>query len=72
MFLGTKGNEITTLITSFLYPRLGPGMLSERVAQALEERNFPVRLGHRVTKLHLENNRIAQIGVNNALETNRA
>jgi protoporphyrinogen oxidase len=65
MFLGTKNNEITTLITSFLYPRLGPGMLWEKVAQALEERDFPVRLGHKVTKLHLENNRIAQISVRN-------
>ena len=33
MFIGTKNNAITTLITSFLYPRLGPGMLWENVAQ---------------------------------------
>jgi protoporphyrinogen oxidase len=65
MFLGTKKNEITTLITSFLYPRLGPGMLWEKVAQSLEKSNAPVRLGYRVTKLHLEDNRIVQISVNN-------
>ena len=63
MFLGTKNNEITTLITSFLYPRLGPGMLWEKVANALTERDFPVRLGHTVTKFHLENQKLVQVTV---------
>ena len=66
MFVGTKKDEITTLITSFLYPRLGPGMLWEKVAQDLAERDFAVRLAHRVTKLHLENNKLAQITVTNS------
>ena len=65
MFLGTKDNEITTLITSFLYPRLGPGMLWEKVAQLLGECDFPVRLGHRVTKIHWANKKLTQVTVMN-------
>jgi len=53
MFLKRKDDEITTLIRQFSYPRLGPGMMWERVAQILAARGFPVRLGCRVTKLHL-------------------
>ena len=65
MFVGTKNDEITTLITRFLYPRLGPGMLWEKVAQVLDERNFPVRFGHKITKLHLSNGKLAQVTVTN-------
>ena len=45
MFLGTKNNEITTLITSFLYPRLGPGMLWEKVAQRPNRTRFSCSIG---------------------------
>jgi protoporphyrinogen oxidase len=54
MFLQNNKNEITTLIRQFSYPRLGPGMMWERVAQLLAERGFPVRFGHKVTRLHLK------------------
>jgi len=63
MFIGTKENEITTLITKFLYPRLGPGMLWERVALILAGRKLPVQLGYRVTKLHLAHGRLGQVTV---------
>ena len=63
MFIGTKENEITTLITKFLYPRLGPGMLWERVALILAGRKLPVQLGYRVTKLHLAHGRLVEVTV---------
>jgi protoporphyrinogen oxidase len=63
MFLGTKEGEITSLIDKFLYPRLGPGMMWERVAQILTERGFPVRLGCRVTQLHLTEGRLTAVTV---------
>lgn len=65
MFIGTKNNAITSLITSFLYPRLGPGMLWENVAQLLSDRGYPVRLGHRVTKFHLANGKLEQVTITN-------
>ena len=58
MFLGNKKNDITSLIAQFRYPRLGPGMMWERVAQILANRGFPVRVAHKVTKLHVAKRRI--------------
>ena len=66
MFLGSKDGEITTLIGKFAYPRLGPGMMWERVAQVLERRGFPVRFGCRVTKLHLNEGRLTAVTVKEA------
>jgi protoporphyrinogen oxidase len=63
MFLRSKENEITSLIEKFLYPRLGPGMMWERVAQVLEERGFPVRLGCKVAKLHLTRGKLTAVTV---------
>ena len=63
MFLRSKENEITSLIEKFLYPRLGPGMMWERVAQVLEERGFPVRLGWKVAKLHLTRGKLTAVTV---------
>jgi protoporphyrinogen oxidase len=61
MFLGGRDGEITTLISQFSYPRLGPGMMWEKVAQVLATRGFPVRLGCRVTKLHLADGRLKAV-----------
>lgn len=42
----------TSLIEQFLYPKLGPGQLWERVAQLVEEAGGEVRLGWRVESIH--------------------
>jgi protoporphyrinogen oxidase len=63
MFLKDKENEVTSLIREFLYPRLGPGMMWERVAQILAGRGFPVQLGCKVTKLHLMQERLTAVTV---------
>jgi protoporphyrinogen oxidase len=61
MFLRGKEGEITTLISQFSYPRLGPGMMWEKVAQVLAARGFPVRLGWQVIKLHLADGRLTAV-----------
>jgi protoporphyrinogen oxidase len=62
MFLGND-DEITTFIGQFRYPRLGPGMMWERVAEILTRRGVPIYLGHSVTKLHVVEGRIAAVTV---------
>lgn len=44
----------TSLIEQFLYPKYGPGQLWERVATLVEEGGGEVRLGWKVTGIHVE------------------
>ena len=44
----------TSLIEQFLYPKHGPGQLWEHVADLVEEHGGEIRLGWRVTGLHVE------------------
>jgi protoporphyrinogen oxidase len=44
----------TSLIEQFLYPKFGPGQLWERVARLVEENGGEVRLGWKVTRIHVE------------------
>jgi protoporphyrinogen oxidase len=46
-------NSETSLIEQFLYPKYGPGQLWERVARMVEQSGGEVRLGWRVTRLHV-------------------
>jgi protoporphyrinogen oxidase len=43
----------TSLIEQFLYPKFGPGQLWEHVAKLVEEGGGEVRMGWRVSKLHV-------------------
>lgn len=45
---GDRSKEIKTLITSFRYPRLGPGMLWEAAAEKIHEWGGSVEMGTRV------------------------
>jgi len=47
----------TSLIEQFLYPKYGPGQLWERVATLVEQSGGEVRLGWKVTKLHVRKER---------------
>jgi protoporphyrinogen oxidase len=60
MFKGSN-NEITTLTRQFHYPRLGPGMMGDRVAEILKRRGVPIHLGRRVTKVHLAEGRVTAV-----------
>ncbi|MEO7083487.1 MAG: NAD(P)/FAD-dependent oxidoreductase [Gemmatimonadaceae bacterium] len=45
-----SSDTIKTLVTSFRYPRLGPGMMWERCRDRIVEMGGEVLLGHRVTE----------------------
>ncbi len=49
--LGKRGKTIKTLIDEFRYPRLGPGMMWEKVADNLTEAGCPLHMNHRVDKI---------------------
>lgn len=55
MFIKPK-NTIKTLIEEFQYPRLGPGMLWERVRQKIEEHQGTVLLNSKVTRIYRQGN----------------
>lgn len=48
---GDRSQEIKTLITSFRYPRLGPGMLWEAVAQKVQNLGGSVEMGTRAVAI---------------------
>jgi protoporphyrinogen oxidase len=58
--LAQKGTE-TSLIEQFLYPKLGPGQMWERVAAEVEARGGKVVHHQRVTRLEVEGDRIAAV-----------
>jgi protoporphyrinogen oxidase len=45
-----RGEVVKTLIDSFRYPRLGPGMMWEACRRRVEDLGGSVRLGHKVTR----------------------
>ena len=63
MLFGNSGNDVTSLIEEFHYPRLGPGMMWERTAQILSERGVRIRLGQQVVKIHLQNSRFSAVTI---------
>ncbi|HEY4690436.1 MAG TPA: NAD(P)/FAD-dependent oxidoreductase [Anaerolineae bacterium] len=48
---GQRGGKVKSLIQEFHYPRLGPGMLWERVAEIVESRGSTVRLNVEVVRV---------------------
>jgi protoporphyrinogen oxidase len=50
-----------TLATEFLYPRLGPGMLWERMRAAAEAAGADFRLGHRLLRLRHDGAAVRQV-----------
>ena len=55
---GRDGQVITTLIDSFRYPRLGPGMLWERCEELLAGRGSPTVRGVRVERIRHRRGRV--------------
>lgn len=51
----------TSLIEEFLYPKYGPGQMWETVAEEIVRRGGRVLLWQRVTKLHVDGNRITGV-----------
>lgn len=58
-----RGNAVKTLISSFDYPRKGPGMMWEAFADAVCEKGGSVRLGAEVQKIFHSNNRVESVAI---------
>lgn len=59
-----KGKQtIKTLIDEFRYPRLGPGMMWEKLTENLEAGGTTVELGRKVTKIRWEEGRATEVEV---------
>jgi protoporphyrinogen oxidase len=61
--VGQRGEIVKTLIEQFEYPRLGPGMMWERVAEDLSGRGVAIELGAKVIEIHHEGGRIGSLVV---------
>ena len=60
-----RGQVVTTLIEQFHYPKLGPGMMWERVTELLGEKGYPVQKGWNVSQLHHDGQRITAVTTEN-------
>lgn len=60
-------NTATSLIEEFQYPRLGPGMLWERMSDMIEERDGDVRRESFVRRVMHENGRVTGIEIDEVL-----
>ena len=58
-----RDGTVKTLIQQFEYPRLGPGMLWERVAEMVEARGGVVRLNTEVTRALHRSGRVTDVAV---------
>jgi protoporphyrinogen oxidase len=57
----------TTLISQFIYPKLGPGQLWEEVAEIIKSKGGRICLRQRVTGLKCEANKISEVQVKNEI-----
>ncbi len=64
--IGQKGTE-TSLIETFLYPKLGPGQVWEQVASQILKSGGEIHFGVRVDRISTQTNRVLSVeGVNEA------
>jgi protoporphyrinogen oxidase len=56
--IGDRNQKVKSLIDAFLYPRLGPGMLWERMAEAVVDGGGEVHIGRPVVGIRRDGNRI--------------
>ena len=56
-----RKEDITTLIRQFHYPRLGPGMMWEKVTEILKERGVRVCLGRKVDRVNLSDSMVTSV-----------
>ena len=62
--IGAKQKEVeTSLIESFVYPKLGPGQLWETVAKDITEKGGEIAMNAPVKKVHVSDNRVDYIEV---------
>lgn len=63
--LAQKGTN-TSLIERFLYPKYGPGQMWRIVADEVRSRGGEIHMGHTVTAVQLENQRVAGVTTTDA------
>lgn len=56
--VGARGSNVKTLIDEFLYPRLGPGQMWERMAAAVDANGGRVHMQRPVRRILREGNRV--------------
>lgn len=59
-----RGAVVKTLIKEFDYPRLGPGMMWETMAELIRESGGTIQLGTRVEKIHWSDDRVKAVEIN--------
>jgi protoporphyrinogen oxidase len=57
----SKGEVVKTLIDSFLYPKRGPGMMWERVAETVQSNGCQLKMERCVERIHWQDNRILSV-----------
>lgn len=62
-----KHGQVKSLIEKFQYPKYGPGMFYERLAEKLQERGAEIKLQHKVIKISHEGESVKSITVKNNL-----
>ncbi|HVF41724.1 MAG TPA: NAD(P)/FAD-dependent oxidoreductase [Pyrinomonadaceae bacterium] len=60
---GDDGTVVKTLIDEFDYPRLGPGMMWEAMADSVRERGGEVRLGASVERINMSGRRVESVEI---------
>ena len=60
-FFGNKGDKVKSLISEFNYPRYGPGQMWETMTDEIRRQGGEVLLGHPVTKLEIEGDRVVAV-----------
>ena len=63
-FLGGRKRAIKTLIDKFEYPKYGPGMMWDKMAEVIKSHGGEIRLNSRVTALELKEDRVVNCQVN--------
>jgi protoporphyrinogen oxidase len=65
IFRRRRGDEggavVKTLVNEFRYPRLGPGMMWEAMADLVSSRGGEVRLGARVSRINMRGRRVESV-----------
>jgi protoporphyrinogen oxidase len=65
----SKGAAIKTLINEFNYPRLGPGMMWETMAEVVRERGSVIRTGSQVERIFWNRGKVVGVEINNGGRT---
>jgi len=66
LFGGATAGSVKSLIHRFHYPRLGPGMMWERCAEALAGRGTPTRLESELVRISHRDGRVRSISTRNS------